>query len=82
MKGEAKKSVKVFVIELLVYAVLVAGYFFLVLHFLGPWLEGLYRHERKTYAGVALGLIVCQGIVLELVTSGLVALLRRRVDEE
>src|SRR5438105_3670808 len=70
MKGEAKKSLKVFVIARVVYAVLVAVYFSLVLHCLGTWLEGVYRHERNGYAGVALGLIVCQCIVLSLVTSG------------
>lgn len=82
MRGEAKKSLRVFALELVVYAVLVSAYFFLVLHFLGDWLQALYHHDRKTYAAVALGLIVGQGIVLELLTSGLVALLGWRMDEE
>ena len=43
MKKEAAKTLRAFAIELVIYAVLVVAYFFLVLHFLG---EGLQRLEQ------------------------------------
>jgi len=76
MKLEVKDFLKNSGIELLVYAALVCGYFFLVLHFLGQWLYTLFVHERRLYAGVALALIVGQGIALEVLTTVLVRLLR------
>ncbi|MDB6146628.1 MAG: hypothetical protein JWO45_292, partial [Spartobacteria bacterium] len=41
MKNKTAKTLKPFLIELAVYAVLVTGYFFLVLHLLGGWLHDL-----------------------------------------
>ena len=76
-KAEAK-SVRVFAIELAIYAVLVTVYFFLVLHLLGEWLYRLETQHRVTYAVVALSLIVGQAVVLDAVTSFLFRFLRRR----
>ncbi|HXU75676.1 MAG TPA: hypothetical protein VN794_03865 [Methylomirabilota bacterium] len=82
MNPQAKKWLKSFLIELVVYAVLVFGYFFLVLHFLGGWLNRLFEHDRKWYAVAALGLIICQGIVLEGLTRALLSLIKPGEDEE
>lgn len=82
MKGEAKSSLKAFLIELAVYAVLVFGYFFLVLRFLGNWIDRLYRSDRHLYAAMALGLIVFQGITLEAVTTALLRFIRSRRQDE
>ncbi len=76
-KAEAK-SLRVFAIELAIYAVLVTVYFFLVLHLLGEWLYRLETQHRITYAVVALSLIVGQAVVLDAVTSFLFRFLRRR----
>ena len=78
MKKQAPKSLRVFSIELAVYAVLVICYFFLVLHLLGEWLYRLETQHRYTYAGVALLLIAGQAIVLDTVTTLLFRLLRGR----
>ena len=51
MKKETVKTVRAFAIELVIYAVLVIGYFFLVLHLLGQWLYELEIHHRYLYAG-------------------------------
>jgi hypothetical protein len=53
---------------------LVTGYYFLVLHFLGGWLNQLFQSDRRLYAGVALGLIIGQGILLEMLTRLLLTL--------
>ena len=62
-----------FVLELLVYSVLVVGYFILVLRLLGGFLEALVEGNPNLYGFVALGLIVTQGALLEFVTSFLVS---------
>ena len=70
-----RKLIKDFVLELLVYAVLVVAYFFLVLRFLAEPLMGLYTNNLILYAFVALGLIVAQAVLLEAVTSFVMGLL-------
>jgi len=82
MKNAPKVPVSSYMIEFVVYAVLVIGYYFLVLHLLGDWLFDLFQRERNTYAFVALGLIAGQGILLELVTSGLLRLIRPAREAE
>jgi len=81
MKKEIIGIFKSFSIELVVYAVLVVAYFFLVLHFLGDWLYHLFREERRTYAAVALLLIIGQGIVLEILTRALLGFIRGKREE-
>jgi len=76
MKPEVKDFLRHFLVEMLVYSGLVFLYICLVLHFLGNWLEGLFLHNRKLYAGMALGLIVGQGIALEVLTKALLRLVR------
>ena len=70
-------SVRSFLFELAIYAVLVVGYFYLVLLFLDEWLVGLHGRRRYVYALTALGLIVGQGVLLESLTSALVRLTQR-----
>ena len=78
MDRETKSALISFCIELLVYSVLVVGYFFLVLHLVGGWLDGLFEHNRKLYAATALGLIICQGVLLEVLTRFLLGVITRR----
>jgi hypothetical protein len=82
MNRELKGWLKSFLVELLVYSILVVGYFFLVLHFLAGWIAHLYEADRRLYAFAALALIVCQGIVLELLTAALFAFIKPRVTSE
>jgi hypothetical protein len=76
MKQNIKEVFKAFSMELPLYAVLVAAYGFLVLHFLGGWLFQLFSTERKLYAVTALGLIVGQGIGLEILARALLGLVK------
>ena len=75
-KTEVGRTLRAFVVELLVYTVLVTAYFFAVLHFLGGWLMRLATEHIHTYAIVAILLIIGQAVVLEAVTTGLLRLLR------
>ena len=58
-----------FAIELIVYGLLVVGYFLAVLRLLGPFLRNLFQNELIIYAFLGLGLVVAQGVLLETVTS-------------
>lgn len=80
MKKEMIKTFRAFAIELTIYALLVVGYFFLVLHLLGNWLHGLEGNHRLIYAVVAIVLIIGQAVVLESVTTFLLRLLRGRSE--
>lgn len=80
MKKETAKTLRAFLIELGIYALLVFGYFFLVLNLLGRWLNQLEHQHRYTYAGVAILLIIGQAVVLENVTTLLLRLLRGRSE--
>ena len=77
MKQDAAKSLRAFAAELAIYAVLVTGYFFLVLHLLGGWLFRLETQHRVLYALVALLLIAGQAVVLDAIATVLFRLLRR-----
>jgi hypothetical protein len=80
MKVETSATLRAFVIELIVYAILVVGYFFLVLHYLSNWLQNLHLHHVSLYAAVAIALIIGQAVLLESVTTWLLRLLRGRSE--
>jgi len=82
MKPELKASIKRYALELVVYSLLVAGYYLLVLHLLGGLLADIYFHERKVYAALALGLIVAQGFVLEILTRFILSWMEPRRESE
>ena len=75
-KTAVRQTLRAFALELVIYAVLVTGYFFAVLHLLGDWLVQLETQHIRIYALVAILLIIGQAVVLEAVTTGLLRLLR------
>ena len=80
MKKDTGRTLLSFLVELVIYSMLVVVYFFLILHFLGDWLQSLDKKSIKLYALVALGLIILQAILLEWVTTFLFRLLRGRSE--
>lgn len=80
MKIQAAKTLRAFLFELLVYAILVVAYFFFVLHFLGESLHQLQMHHRYTFAGVSILLIIGQAVVLEGITTFLLRLFSGRSE--
>ena len=81
MPKRIKNWLKPFLLELAVYSVLVTVYYFVVLHVLGDRIAQLYRDEKRLYAVVAVALIAVQGMVLELVTRGLLFLFTPRTED-
>jgi len=81
LKAETSTTLRAFLIELVVYGILVTGYFFLVLLFLSGWLQELHLHHVKVYALVAIALLIGQAVLLESLTTWLFRLLRGRRSE-
>ncbi len=74
-------ALRAFVVELGLYALFLVGYFLLVLHFLQGWLFHLFKSDRQVYAWVALGLMLGQGLFLELMTRILLTWIRPRAED-
>ena len=72
MQSDTRLLLRNFAIELIVYAILVVAYFFLILRTLGPWLTDLYDSNLRVYAVASLVLIVVQAVILEAITSFLI----------
>jgi Na+/H+-dicarboxylate symporter len=81
MTTRTKRLIRNFVLELLVYGVLLAVYFLTVLRYLDEPLYNLFNQNLWVYAGAALLLIVVQAVVLEWVTSFLIARLGLEMAE-
>jgi hypothetical protein len=77
---DEKPSLRSFLIELLIYGVLVVLYFVLVLHFLGDGIKRVYDHDKRLYALLALALMVGQGVGLEMLTTWLLRLVRSKAE--
>jgi len=75
-KREMRVLLRNFMVELIVYGVLVATYSIVVLRLLGEPLARLFHSNLVTYALAALGLIVAQGVLLDVITSFLLDRLR------
>ena len=75
-KSKLRRLIINFIIELIIYSILVVAYFYLVLRYLGVFLNDLYHNNLLVYAILGLILIVVQAVVLEAVTSFLVDRLR------
>jgi hypothetical protein len=80
MKKDTALTLRAFLIELVIYTVLVLLYFFSVLHFIGPSLLQLEVHHRYGYALLAVTLVIGQAILLEALTTFLLRLLRGRSE--
>jgi hypothetical protein len=76
MKEPIQKVFRFIAIELAAYAVLAIAYFFLVLRFLGPWLDGLFHEQRVYYAAACVLLMFGQAIGLERLVTGLSYIIR------
>ena len=68
-KSDVRTLVRNFLIELVIYSVLIVVYFLVVLRWLAEPLARLFDSNLTLYALVALVLIVAQGVLLAWVTS-------------
>jgi hypothetical protein len=75
----SEPSLKAYIIQLAIFAVLVVSYFFLVLNFLSQWLKGLFDQNTLVYALVAWALIAAQGVVLEIIAAAVLKVVESRI---
>jgi hypothetical protein len=66
-----RQIIRNLLIEMAVYGVLLVGYFYIALRFLGEPLKNLFDQSLVFYAISGLILIVAQAVVLEFITSWL-----------
>ncbi|MGH7557242.1 MAG: hypothetical protein ACREMD_05605 [Gemmatimonadota bacterium] len=76
MARPPQPSVRVLLVELALYAVLVAGYLWGVLLLIDDWVANLAVETGLAYAVVAVGLIVGQGFLLDIVVDTLLRFVR------
>lgn len=63
-------------IEIVIYSVLIFGYFILVLRYLADWLMTIFNTNLVTYAILGLGMILIQAVLLDFITSYLMKLIK------
>ena len=66
-------------IEIPVYAGIIVAYYYLVLSLLGSWVTHLFETDRRLYAAACLGMILAQGVLLDLTTTLLLRAVRKRM---
>ncbi len=69
ISDELKRTLIRLALEVIVYTALVVVYLFFIVHFFSEPLTALSKNDLVLYAGLALGLMVFQGIFLESVTT-------------
>ncbi len=72
MKPKTKRLLRNFILEVIIYSVLLLIYFLVVLRFLGEPLNELFNQNLVVYAGATLLLIVAQSVLLDFITTFLV----------
>jgi hypothetical protein len=68
-KLDAKVLLRNLIVEMIIYSILIIGYYFLVLRWLDDWLLSIFNSNLVFYAVAGLGLIFTQAVLLDFVTS-------------
>ncbi len=69
MKPAIRKLIRVFGLQMLIYAVLVTVYLFIIIRYLTDWLLALYQENLPLYAFLSLLFIVLQAVLLDWLTT-------------
>ncbi len=68
-KLEPHVLIRNLMIEIIIYSILIFGYYLIVLRWLDDWLLSIFQSNLVVYAVTGLGLIVIQAALLDFVTS-------------
>lgn len=68
-KMEPGKLLRNLLFEIIIYSLLIFGYYILVLRWLGDWITSIFNSNLYIYAFAGLGLIFAQAVLLDIVTS-------------
>jgi uncharacterized membrane protein (DUF485 family) len=69
MNSETRRKLRNFVIEMILYSVMVSVYLWLAITYLADWLVALFNSNLIAYAIVAILFIVAQSVLLDSLTS-------------
>lgn len=75
-KMEPRKLVRNLLFEILIYSLLIFGYYLLVLRWLGDWIASIFNTNLYVYAFAGLGLIFVQAVLLDILTSFLMKFIK------
>jgi hypothetical protein len=75
-KMEPRKLFRNLLFEIIIYSLLIFGYYLLVLRWLGEWIAPLFNSNLYYYAFVGLGLIFVQAVLLDILTSFLMKIIK------
>ncbi len=68
-KMEPRKLFRNLLFEIIIYSLLIIGYYLLVLRWLGDWIFSMLESNLYLYAFGGLGLIFVQAVLLDILTS-------------
>ena len=68
-KMEPRLLFRNLLVEIIIYSVLIFGYYLIVLRWMGDWLMNMFNTNLVYYSLVGLGLIFIQAVLLDFVTS-------------
>ena len=63
------RDVVAWVLHLVLYSVLLLGYFLLVLRYLAGWFSHMFHHHRAEYALVGIAVMIVQAVALESISA-------------
>ena len=73
---EPRKLFRNLLFEIIIYSLLIFGYYLLVLRWLGDWIDSIFSSNLYIYAFAGLGLIFVQAVILDIVTSFLMKFIK------
>ena len=68
-KMEPRKLFRNMLIEIIIYSLLIFGYYLLALRWMGDWMASVFNSNLYLYAFSGLFLIITQAVLLEMLTS-------------
>ncbi len=70
------RDVVAWVLHLVLYSVLLAGYFLLVLRYLAGWFAQLFHHHRAEYALFGILIMIAQAVALDSISAFILRVFR------
>ena len=68
-KMEPRKLFRNMLFEIVIYSLLIFGYYLLALRWLGDWIASVFYSNLYLYSAVCLGLIITQAVLLDILTA-------------
>lgn len=75
-KMEPRKLFRNLLFEIVIYSLLIFGYYVLALRWLGDWIASVFNSNLYLYSAVCLGLIITQAVLLDILTSFLMKFIK------